>query len=146
MTRQSFKRTVAMIGTGCIAIAALAGTAAIAGSEFDLSWHRIAGGGGNSAGGGYSLAGTIGQAETGAHEGGGFTLVGGFWAGAQLTGGIECPADLSGDGVVDFSDLLQVLSAWGVCEDPGACPADLSGDGVVDFTDLLTLLSAWGPC
>jgi len=126
---------------------AIATVPAMAGGGFDLSWHRISGGGGMSAGGGFSVAGTIGQAEAGAaHEGGGFTLSGGFWAGVHMEEGVDCPADLTGDGVVDFSDLLQVLSAWGVCEDPQACPADLSGDGLVDFTDLLTLLSAWGPC
>lgn len=54
------------------------------------------------------------------------------------------PADLNGDGVVDFSDLLILLSNWGACADPGDCASDLSGDGIVDFTDLLVLLSSWG--
>ncbi len=55
-----------------------------------------------------------------------------------------CPADLNGDGVVDVSDLLMLLSDWGSC--PGDCPADLNGDGVVDVSDLLMLLSDWGSC
>jgi len=58
-------------------------------------------------------------------------------------GGSECPADLNGDGVVDFADLLVMLSVWGACE---GCPEDLNGDGFVDFADLLELLSAWGDC
>ena len=50
------------------------------------------------------------------------------------------PEDVNGDGVVDFADLLLVLSAWGDCV---ACPEDIDGDGTVGFTDLLLILSAW---
>jgi hypothetical protein len=54
------------------------------------------------------------------------------------------PGDVNGDGVVDFSDLLSLLSAWGPCAAPPAeCPADFDDSGTVDFTDLLVLLSAW---
>ncbi|MBT8485452.1 MAG: hypothetical protein HKO59_15890 [Phycisphaerales bacterium] len=54
-----------------------------------------------------------------------------------------CPADLDGSGDIGFTDLLQVLAAWGPC---AGCPQDLDGSGDVGFTDLLTVLSAWGPC
>jgi len=54
-----------------------------------------------------------------------------------------CPADLSGDGLVDTSDLILLLTAWGPCT---ACPHDLTGDGIVDMDDVLALLAAWGPC
>ncbi len=54
-----------------------------------------------------------------------------------------CPADLTGDGVVDVSDLHELLAAWGPCS---GCAADLTGDGVVDVSDLLELLAAWGDC
>lgn len=57
--------------------------------------------------------------------------------------GEPCPADIDGNGAVDFSDLLAVLSGWGPC---GLCPEDLDGNGVVDFADILLLLSSWGPC
>ena len=57
----------------------------------------------------------------------------------------DCPADISGDSVVDVSDLLALLSAWGPCT-KGGCPADISGDDVVDVSDLLALLSGWGAC
>ena len=56
---------------------------------------------------------------------------------------VSCPEDINGDGVVNITDLLALLSAWGSC---AGCPEDINGDGVVNITDLLALLSAWGPC
>ncbi len=55
----------------------------------------------------------------------------------------DCPADVDGDGAVDFDDLLSVIADWGPC--PG-CSADVDGDGTVDFDDLLATLAAFGPC
>ena len=46
--------------------------------------------------------------------------------------------DLTGDGVVDSSDLASLLSMWG--QDG---PADFTGDGVVDSADLAVILAAW---
>jgi hypothetical protein len=54
-----------------------------------------------------------------------------------------CPADLTGSGSVNVSDLLALLAAWGPC---AGCAADLNGDGQVNVSDLLALLAAWGPC
>jgi hypothetical protein len=53
----------------------------------------------------------------------------------------SCPADLTGDGVVDGADLGLVLSAW------GASPlGDITGDGITDGADLGAMLTAFGPC
>jgi hypothetical protein len=52
-----------------------------------------------------------------------------------------CPADLTGDGVVDGADLGRALGAWG-----GSGGVDLTGDGVVDGSDVGLLLTAWGIC
>lgn len=58
-----------------------------------------------------------------------------------------CPADLTGDGTVDFADLLALIATWGACPGlPDRCPADLSGDAEVGLADLLALLAAWGGC
>ena len=54
---------------------------------------------------------------------------------------MNCPADVTGDGIVDVLDLLDVLAGWG-----GSGPADVNGDGIVDVLDLLDVLGAWGPC
>jgi subtilisin-like proprotein convertase family protein len=50
-----------------------------------------------------------------------------------------CPADLSGDGVVNESDLGILLAAFGV--GPGG---DIDGDGDTDFQDLMFLLMDFG--
>ena len=55
-------------------------------------------------------------------------------------GVLGCPADLSGDDVVDVADFLLLLSGWGT---PGG---DIDGDGNTGVTDFLLLLAAWGPC
>ena len=54
---------------------------------------------------------------------------------------VDCPADITGDGVVDVLDLLEVLGQWGT-----SGSADITGDGTVDVLDLLEVLAAWGPC
>jgi hypothetical protein len=56
-----------------------------------------------------------------------------------------CSGDLDGSGEVGFSDILQIIAAWGPC-DGAPCPADLDEDGEVGFADMLMLLGAWGPC
>ncbi len=49
--------------------------------QYSIDWHKIAGGGGTSTGGQYSLSGTIGQQDAGsAISGGNYSLTGGFWA------------------------------------------------------------------
>jgi len=58
------------------------GVLAQTGGNYDLSWHSIDGGGGQATGGGYTLNGTVGQADAGqALTGGTYSLTGGFWLG-----------------------------------------------------------------
>jgi len=48
---------------------------------YSINWYKIAGGGGTSSGGVYSLSGTIGQPDASpALTGGAYSLTGGFWA------------------------------------------------------------------
>jgi len=44
---------------------------------------------------------------------------------------VECPGDITGDNVVNVTDLLGVIAGWG---DP------------YDVSDLLTVIGAWGAC
>ena len=49
--------------------------------QYSIDWSKIAGGGGKSAGGIYTVSGTIGQAVAGdAMSGGNRSMLGGFWA------------------------------------------------------------------
>jgi hypothetical protein len=68
---------------GALSLVALATSArAQSGGPFDLSWSTIDGGGGASASGQFSLAGTVGQPDAGVLtlSGGQFSLTGGFWS------------------------------------------------------------------
>ena len=53
----------------------------------------------------------------------------------------SCPADLSGNGMVDGADIGLVLAGWGTDG-----PSDINGNGVTDGADMGLLLAAWGPC
>jgi hypothetical protein len=55
----------------------------------------------------------------------------------------SCPADATGDGVVNVDDLLQVIFDWGVCD---GCAADVDQSGLVDVDDLLQVIFDWGGC
>ena len=126
--------TLAALATGAVALAPLGS------GDFDLSWRTMDGGGGSSIGGAFALAGTVGQPDAGppsSMTGGDFALTGGFWSRRP------CPEDLSGNGVVDFEDILEVLPHWG---EDGSMGGDINGDGIVNFEDILAVLTAWGPC
>ena len=61
----------------------------------------------------------------------------------RMRGFTTCSADLNYDGIVDVSDLLMLLEAWGPAPNH---EADLDGSGGVDVSDLLQLLGEWGAC
>ena len=49
--------------------------------SYSINWYKIAGGGGTSTGGVFSVSGTIGQADaSGAMSGGQYSVTGGFWS------------------------------------------------------------------
>jgi hypothetical protein len=60
-------------------------TTALAVGSYQIEWWTVDGGGGlsQSAGGQYTLQGTIGQADTGSSLEGEYGLEGGFWAGLR---------------------------------------------------------------
>lgn len=64
----------------CFAIGMLLALSGAA-QTFSIDWFKVAGGGGVSTGGVYTVSGTIGQHDAGQTlTGGGYTLNGGFWA------------------------------------------------------------------
>jgi hypothetical protein len=49
--------------------------------NYSIGWYKVAGGGGTSSNGQYSVSGTIGQQDaSGAMSGGNYSLTGGFWS------------------------------------------------------------------
>ena len=49
--------------------------------QYSIDWFKVAGGGGTSTGGTYTVSGTIGQHDAGGPmTGGNYALTGGFWA------------------------------------------------------------------
>jgi probable HAF family extracellular repeat protein len=54
-------------------------------------------------------------------------------------------ADVTGDGVVDVLDLVEVILGWGPCPDPcpPTCDADIDGNCTVDVQDLVAVILGW---
>ena len=72
-----------LVALACLLVvsAVLAATS----DDYDLSWWTVdAGGQSFRSDARYSLGGTIGQPDAGILEGGGYTLVGGFWGAAPV--------------------------------------------------------------
>ena len=72
---------------------------------------------------------------------------GGQWEGdnstcSALPCAVPCPADADASGVVDVSDILYIVGAWGSSDES----ADVNGDGIVSVSDILEVVSSWGPC
>lgn len=54
------------------------------------------------------------------------------------------PGDVSGDGIVDLSDLVLLLANFGMSADVHYYDGDANRDGIVDLSDLSLLLSLYG--
>lgn len=67
----------------------LAAVTLTASAQYQIDWYTIAGGGGVSTGGVYSVSGTIGQSDAGTMSGGNYTLQGGFWS---MLGVVQSPS------------------------------------------------------
>ena len=111
--------------------------ASAANAGYSINWHTIDGGGGQSAGGQYTLTGTIAQPDAAYSQIANYELLGGFWPGGPLCFvdvedfakfaeywlqiGTDLPADLYNDenNIVDYSDLGAFAEKW-LC----SCPYD----------------------
>ncbi len=62
----------------------------------------------------------------------------------QVPDSCDCLGDINRDGIVDGTDIGELLSAWGMAGTDA--PADTNLDGSVDGKDLASVLSLWGPC
>jgi hypothetical protein len=78
------------------------------GQSYSIDWYKIAGGGGTSTGGTYSVTGTIGQHDAGGPmTGGNYSLTGGFWA---LISVVQTPG--FPNLIITFVGPNSVLVSW----------------------------------
>ena len=78
------KKTILVLFITIVLFLSAAVALAQSGGIYDLSWSSVDGGGYTfSAGGAYTLGGTIGQPDAGLLSGGDYTLGGGFWGGGS---------------------------------------------------------------
>ncbi len=129
-------------------IAGIAVTGLVAGhasAQIAIDWYTIDGGGGTSAGGSFVITGTIGQWDAGdAMNGGAFTVVGGFWAGATSTPACiwqiaGCPSDYDNSGGSDGDDIIAFFADW----DAGEPCSDVDESGGTDSDDVILFFARW---
>src|SRR5262245_24716510 len=120
------------------AAAILLSAASAMAQPYEISWYTVDGGGGaNSTGGTFSVAGTIAQPDASSFTtpmtGGSFTVVGGFWSIATptcaLPGDMDLNALRNGRDVQDFVDCILGTGSNCTC-------ADTSGNGTVGLEDV----------
>jgi len=102
--------------------------------SYSIDWYKIAGGGGMSTGGVYSVAGTIGQPDaSSALNGGNYSLTGGFWALIQVVQTPGAPAlcltrsgntvtvywpNVPGWNLIQSGDLATPMTSWAASTSP----------------------------
>lgn len=117
--------------------------------SYSIDWYKVAGGGGTSTGGTFSVAGTIGQPDaSGAMTGGGFSVTGGFWSlisVVQTSGAPTLYINHSGNTVTVF---WQDVGSWTLQQNANlALPAGWSpssGVTTANGTNYLTVINPTG--
>jgi len=117
--------------------------------QYSIDWYKVAGGGGTSTGGTYSVSGTIGQHDAGGPmTGGNYSLTGGFWAlisVVQTPGAPTLYISHAGNTVTVY---WQNVSGWTLHQNGNlATPAGWSassGVALLNGTNYLNLTSPTG--
>jgi hypothetical protein len=97
------------------------------GQTYSITWDSLDGGGGASTGGGYTVAGTIGQPDAGTMSGANYTLNGGFWG---IVAAVQTPD--APTLAITLITTNSVVVSW-------ALPAD---GWVLEWTNRVTTASA----
>ena len=119
----------------------------IFGQSYSIDWNKVAGGGGTSTGGPYSISGTIGQHDAGGPmTGGNYGLTGGFWAlfsVAQTPGAPTLYISGSGGMVTVY---WQNVSGWSLQQNHAlTAPAGWSASSGVTTTNGTNYLNLTSP-
>jgi hypothetical protein len=81
--------------------------------QYSIDWYKVAGGGGTSTGGTYSVSGTIGQHDAGGPmTGGNYSLTGGFWALISVVQTPGAPALYISHSGNTLTVYWQAVSGW----------------------------------
>jgi hypothetical protein len=72
-------------------------------------------------------------------------------ADATITPAPTCVGDVASppNGLVNTDDLIQLIGAWGSCNNCATCAGDIAppgGNCQVNTDDLIALITSWGPC
>jgi len=96
--------------------------------SYTVDWYKVAGGGGTSTGGTYSVSGTIGQPDASAPmTGGNYSVTGGYWA---LVNVVQTP----GAPTLYISSSENVVSVYW---------QNVSGWNLVQAGNLTTPIASW---
>lgn len=118
--------------------------------SYSIDWYKIAGGGGTSTGGTYSVSGTIGQPDaSGPLTGGNYSITGGFWAliqAIQTPGAPTLYISHSGNTVTVY---WQNVTGWNLHQDsnltvPIASWPTSSAPTLTNGTNYLSIASPTG--
>jgi hypothetical protein len=118
--------------------------------NYSISWYKIAGGGGTSTNGSYSLSGTIGQVDAGHLANGNYTIDGGFWgiyAAVQTPGSPLLTISPAGSSVIiswPAASTGFVLQENPVVNNSGTWSSVGLTTNVVNGTNMVTVPSAHG--
>jgi len=104
------------------------------GQTYSIDWHKIAGGGGTSTNGQYSLTGTIGQPDaSGAMSSGQYSISGGYWSLINVVQTAGAPTlnisyngstvtvywqNVSGWNLIQSGDLTTPIGSWSASSSP----------------------------
>ena len=114
--------------------------------SYSIDWYKIAGGGGTSTGGTYSVSGTIGQHDAGGPmTGGNYSLTGGFWAlisVVQTPGAPTLYISHSGNSVTVY---WQDVSGWNLQQNANLATASWTASGGVTTSNGTNYLSLTSP-
>jgi hypothetical protein len=115
--------------------------------SYSIDWYKIAGGGGTSTGGVYSVSVTIGQHDAGGPlTGGNYSLTGGFWAFIAVTQTPGAPALYISHSGNTLMVYWQNVSGWNLQQNNNlAVPAGWSASGGVTTSNGTNYLNMASP-
>jgi hypothetical protein len=122
-------------------------TATLQAQTYSIDWFKVAGGGGTSTGGVYSVSGTVGQSDSGGPmTGGNYSVTGGFWSLVSVvpTPGAPPLAISHAGGTV--TAYWQNVSGWSLQQNSSVtAPASWSASSGVTTTNGTNYLNLASP-